>query len=400
MRALVIGDQEAIVTEVRQSLSASNRGYDRIEVATLARALDAFSGADRDLTVLILPVDPESALPVLDVLCRATQSSLFVVGPIRDAKFVLRVLRLGADEYLDQADVKAELASSLDSIKSTPGAGSAKGRVVGVLAAGGGAGGSILAANLAVLLAKWTGKAALVDMRAGASDQESLLDLKSEHNLADLCRNVRRLDQNMFEQALVRHVSGAHLLAAPSAVEEASDVTPQGVRQVLGYARASFPYVIVDLDRVLRLEQLAAVVQADILLLPMRLDIASLRSARRLIDALQQAGFAEERLRIVAGRYGQARELPLRKVVQALGLAIPHQIPDAPAEINLAGNKGVPVVLEYPRGKVAKSIAKLAAAVRDFQHHRHNGHGKIESLFSREEISGAGRGAASERKGP
>ena len=187
--------------------------------------------------------------------------------------------------------------------------------------------------------------------------------------MAELCRNGRRLDQNMFQQSLVRHASGAHLLAAPNAMDDVPAVTPQGVRQVLGLARTLFPYVVVNLDRVLRPEQLAAVVQVDVLLLLMRLEIASLRSARRSLDALYKAGFAEEHLIVVASRYGQAKELPLRKVEQALGRAIPHQIPDAPAEINLAGNKGVPVVLECParegvqeHREVGRAILRVSAA--------------------------------------
>ena len=389
MRALVVGDQEASVAEVRHILLASNRGYDQIEVVTLAGAL-TIGQADRDLTVLLLPAEPERAVPVLESLRKATQSSIFVVGPTRDAKLVLRVLRKGADEYLDQSELKSELASSLDSIKT---AGDApKGRVVGVLSAGGGAGGSTLSANLAVLLATWSERSALVEMRLGAANQESLLDLRPEHNLADLCRNVRRLDENMFEQSLVRHASGAYLLAAPNTLEGVAAVTPQGVRQVLGLARSLFPYVVVNLDRVLRPEQLAAAVQSDILLLLMRLEIASLRSVRRLLDVLHKAGVANERVIVVASRCGQAKELPLRKVEQALGRSIAQQIPDAPADINLAGNKGVPVVLERPRAKVSRSIIKLAAAVRDFQHHRQNGHGKIASLFGWTGLVGAGHG--------
>ncbi len=394
MRALVIGDQEAIVTEVRQILTTSNRGYAPVDVATLAGAVEAVSGVDHDLTILVLSGETEMALPLLDVLRKAAQFRLFVVGPTDDAKFVLRVLRSGADEYLDQAELQAELAASLDSIKAENSDASRKGRVVGVLAAGGGAGGSTLAANLAVLLASGGGRSALIDLRLGASDQEAFLDLKPQHNLAHLCRNIRRLDQNMFHQSLSRHASGAHLLAAPNAMDEVAAVTPQGVRQVLGFARLLFPYVVVNLDRVLRQEQLAAVVQVDILVLLMRLEIASLHSARRLVESLNRADFAEEKLIVVAGRYGQPKELPLGKVEQALGLAIPHRIPDSPADINLAGNKGVPVVLECPRARVSKSMEKLADAIRNFKHPRQNGHASADSLFARLGLSGAARGGS------
>jgi len=58
---------------------------------------------------------------------------------------------------------------------------------------------------------------------------QTLLDLRPEHTLADLCRNVDRLDRNMFQQALVHHASGAHLLAPPDAFAEAADITLPGV---------------------------------------------------------------------------------------------------------------------------------------------------------------------------
>ena len=243
-----------------------------------------------------------------------------------------------------------------------------------------------------MLLAGGSGRSVLIDLRLGAADQESLLDLKPQHNLADLCRNIRRLDRNMFEQSLARHASGDPFAGPTNAVDDVSAVTPQGVRQVLGFARTAFPYVVVDLDRVLRPEQLSAVVQLDLLLLPMHLDIASLHSARHLIEALNKAGFHESAYIVVASRYGQSKELPLRKVEQAIGLAIPYQVPDAPADMNIAGNKGVPVVLERPRARVSRSMQKLAAAVRDFQLHRQNGHGKVASLFGGEGLVGAGTG--------
>ena len=184
------------------------------------------------------------------------------------------------------------------------------------------------------------------------------------------------------------------------------------MRQVLGFARAAFPYVLVDLDRVLRPEQLSAVVQLDLLLLPMRLDIASLHSARRLIETLNRAGFHDDRVIVVASRYGQSKELPVGKVEQALGLAIRHHIPDAPADINLAGNKGVPVVLErprrgyprasqsWPRPSAISSIIKSARLVSVLRRagpepgagteSGQNGHGKVASLFGKAGLVGAG----------
>jgi pilus assembly protein CpaE len=384
MRALIIAEHEPAAAEMRRVLSERGRAYEPIDIAPLASAVKGASRAEYALAVLILPAQPQSALSVLADLRAATTATIFVVGPTSDAKFVLRVLRQGADEYLDQADIASELQTALTKVKALPVADKGDGFVVGVMAASGGTGASTLCANLGVLWANWQAQSALIDMRRGEADLEVLLDLRPEYRLAELCRNVRRLDQNMFRQSLVRHSSGVHLLAAPINFQDRNDVTPQGVRQVLGLARSAFPYIAVDLERDLDETQLAVVNEADLILMMLRLDIASLRGARRMLDALWKAGVSEERVRIVAGRYGQPKELPLNKVEQALGFSIPFRIPDAPADVNAAVNKGVPVVLDRPRSRVSKSFVKLATAIKDIHApQRTNGRGTLASLFRR-----------------
>jgi pilus assembly protein CpaE len=384
MRALIIAEHEPAAAEMRQVLSERGREYEPIDIAPLASAVKAASRAEYALAILVLPAQPQTALSVLTDLRAATTATVFVVGPTSDAKFVLRVLRQGADEYLDQADIATELQTALTKVKAPPAADKGGGYVVGVMAASGGTGASTLCANLAVLWANWQDQAALIDMRRGEADLEVLLDLRPEYRLAELCRNVRRLDQNMFRQSLVRHSSGVHLLAAPINLQDRNDVTPQGVRHVLGLARSTFPYVAVDLERDLDEAQLAAVHETDLILLMLRLDIASLRGARRMLDVLWQAGVPEDRVRVVASRFGQAKELPLNKVEQALGVSIPFRVPDAPADVNAAVNKGVPVVLDRPRSSVSKSFAKIATAIKEMHApQRTNGRGTLAGLFRR-----------------
>ena len=201
--------------------------------------------------------------------------------------------------------------------------------MVGVLAASGGAGGSTLAANLAVLLADVE--------RAGGLDRHARWAppiwkrcwTSGRSTTWPICAATwTAWTGTCSSNRWSRHASGAHLLAAPNALDEAADVTPQGVRRVLGLARTLFPYVIVDLDRGLRPEQLAVAVQADMLLLPMRLEIASLRSARRLLDALNKA-----RVRRRAGdgsspaATGRPRSCPWERSSRRSGWPFPSRFP-------------------------------------------------------------------------
>jgi pilus assembly protein CpaE len=376
MRALVIGDNETLTTKLGEIVTRSGLGYRTVDIVRLAAALDSASRVHYELTVVALPADPDRCVDVVGRLRNAVPSTLLAVGPTNDAKLVLRVLRQGADAYLDQNELEGEFTASLARLKARRTSDARNGRIVGVLGASGGSGTSSLAANLAVLLAKWYGEVALVDTHTAVSDLAVLLDLKPAHHLGDLCRNVARLDQNMFQQSLVRHPGGVQLLAAPGTFDEAALVTPPGVREVLALARGLFPFVMLDLDQALRPEHVAAVLQTDFLLVVLRLDIASLRNARRTLDHLQQLGVANDRICVVANRYGQPKELPLRKVEQALGIAIADRIADDPAAMNSAANAGVPVVVDRPRAAVSKGLLRLAAKLKDLdQRYRSNGHG-------------------------
>jgi pilus assembly protein CpaE len=88
-----------------------------------------------------------------------------------------------------------------------------------------------------------------------------------------------------------------------------------------------------------------------------------LRNTRRSLDHLERLGVDRGRVRLVVNRYGQPREVPSAKAEEALGLKVSHYVPDEPKAVNRANNNGVPVVLESPSTKVARSLVKLAVSV-------------------------------------
>ncbi|MBV8266470.1 MAG: hypothetical protein JO252_09110, partial [Planctomycetaceae bacterium] len=169
--------------------------------------------------------------------------------------------------------------------------------------------------------------------------------------------------RTLFERTFVHHDSGVHLLAAPRHLEDIGRITPGGIRQAMMLARSVYPYVVVDLDHSFREEQLQVLRQADVVLLVLRLDFSSLRNARRTLEYLEPLGIARDKVRLVANRYGQPKEVPYAKVEEALAMKIAHFIPDDPRTVNRANNNGVPIVLEAPSTKISRSVTKLAISV-------------------------------------
>jgi pilus assembly protein CpaE len=167
----------------------------------------------------------------------------------------------------------------------------------------------------------------------------------------------------LFERSLVQHSSGVRLLPPPLQINDIDHVTADGIRKVLQFAKALFPYVVIDLDHNFRAEQMEALQQSDLVLVVLRLDFASLRNAKRTIDHLERSGIDRAKLRIVVNRYGQPKEVPYAKGEEALGVKIFHYVPDDARTVNRANNNGVPLVIDSPSARIAKSLAKLAASV-------------------------------------
>jgi pilus assembly protein CpaE len=364
MQVLLAGDHETIVAEVRRVLLREGLECPAKNLLPLAAMVEGLGKIHPDLLVLVLSPDPDRALSVLSEAKDATRGRVVVVGPNVDPRLVVRALRGGADDYVDEEDIEADLVVALGRLKREFAAQAGdEGRVISILAPSGGSGSSTLAANIAAMLAKEHQSTVLMDLKLESGDLAALLDLKPTHTVADLCQNVARIDRVMFERSLARHSSGVHLLASPLQFTDIPLVTAEGVRKALGMAKLMFPYVVIDLDHSYHSEQVEAIRMSDLILVVLRLDFASLRNARRTLDYLDKLGFPRDRVQLVVNRYGQPKEVPFAKAEEALGLKISHYIPDDPRSINRANNDGVPVVIESPSSKVARSVMKLATSV-------------------------------------
>ena len=316
-----------------------------------------------DLVVVALSPDIERGLGLLPMVSRVAPGKVLAVGPASDSKLVLRALRGGADDYIDLAELESELEAAISRrVEAARGPAQAS-RLIALLSPNGGSGSSTIAASLAATLAKDHKSAGLIDLKLEAGDLSALMDLKPTFTLADLCRNSSKLDRVMFERSLVKHSSGVGLLAAPHHVDDVGLIKPEGIGQALLLARASFPFVVVDLDHSFREEQRVVLRQADQVLVPFRLDFASLRNVRRTLEHLDGLDISADKVLLVVNRYGQACEVPAAKAEEALGRKIAHYIPEDAKAVNRANNHGIPVVIESPSARVSKSLIQLAMMI-------------------------------------
>ncbi len=368
MRVFVATDDPLLGQRAREVLQHDGHECELSPLVPVELTANRLARSQAEMLLVVMTPNPEAGQQLLEAVTTSVTGPLLAVGPAGQAKVRLRALQAGADFYIDDAELEAELAVILNRIRALPRPVAAaepqeNGKLISVLGPSGGSGSSTLAVNLATLLAREHKSCGLIDLRLGGGDLGALLDLKPSHTIADLCRSSSRMDRLMFEQSLAKHESGVRLLSPPRTVSEIGLINAQAVRQVLTIARGLFPYVVVDLDDAFHGEQAQTLKMSDLVLLVLRLDFTSLRNTRRTMDHLEQMGVSRESVRLVVNRYGQPAELPVAKAEQALNAKVFHYVPDDPKTINRANNNGVPAVMEAPSAKFSKSMSQLATSV-------------------------------------
>jgi pilus assembly protein CpaE len=361
MHALIVGrsPQTAPFTVVKQAL-ASFPDFSEPEFAATENVERKRLETKAELIVVLLAEGQPNGLEVLRRIRETFTGPLIVVGEIADPKLILRSLQLGADQFVDVAELETEFSAALRRLLRRPAAEESLGKLVAVLSASGGCGASTLAVNLAALRAREHGLSVLVDLNLRRGDLPALLDLKPQFSLADVCLNEGRLDQAMLGKMLVRHACGVHLLSSPPDFADCRSITPSGLRHALGLLRVIAPEVVVDLEDCFHAEQVEVLQQATGVLLVCRLEFTSLRNARRLLDHMAKLEVQRSRIKVVVNLHGQPGELPVEEAEDALNEKIAAIIPHDPKPFHLANNTGMPVVLADPNSKAVKSIMELA----------------------------------------
>ena len=327
------------------------------EVIVGDRLEDGGSFGANDVTFVI--VTDRSSVGTVVQIRPVVSGSLFAIGPAKDAKFILRVIQAGADSFLDETDLPAELAATYDRIRAKRPRGETPRRLLAVLSASGGCGASTVATNLSVLLAKSFGRCHLIDMNPSQADLSSLLDVKPQFTMTDLCRNEGRLDRTMYEKMLTTHPSGVALLAAPRLLEDVRSLTAEAVSHALAIARDVFADIVVDLEDCLHDEQLIVLGEATTVFVVSRPDFTTARNTRLVIDRLVALGVPRSRIEVVLNHVGRPNELPRAEVEVAVGGPVAHELPYDPERVCWSNNTGLPVAIKEPNCPFTRALGRL-----------------------------------------
>ena len=225
----------------------------------------------------------------------------------------------------------------------------------------GGAGKSMLACNLAVVLARRSQRpVALVDADLQFGDVAVMLKLTPQHTIVDAVGAIDRLDPALMQSLMVRHeASGVLVLPAPVEPAFADQVGSGDMVRIIEVLRTFCDHVIVDTPAYFNDVVLSLLEESDDIVLVAGMDIPNIKNVKIGLQTLRLLNTPVSKLKLVLNRANSKVKLDVAEVERTLQIKADSLIPSDVA-VPQSVNKGTPIVLDAPRSGVTRSIEQLA----------------------------------------
>ena len=235
------------------------------------------------------------------------------------------------------------------------------GRVTTVFSTKGGSGKSVIATNLAVVLAERSeGPVCLVDADLQFGDVAVMMKLAPSHTIVDAVGNIERLDTSLLESLLATHeASGLRVLPAPLEPAFADQIGAAEMVKIVEVLRRFCSHVIIDTPAYFNDVVLGLVEASDDVLLVAGMDIPNIKNVKIGLQTLRLLNTPMEKLRLILNRANSKVKLDIGGVERTLQVSAEALVP-SDVVVPQSVNKGVPFVHSHPKSGVAKAIRALA----------------------------------------
>jgi len=378
---IVVAENELAEREKLKSLLANEADIQVVGEARDGKECVELVSRHRPDIVLI-----KQDLPVLNGLVAAEQISaqmpeigvILILSGSEGEEVWHKMLRAGIKEFLtrpiagDRLIEEVRKVANLQSKVAKKGAAAAATaepegpgrRILTVTGPRGGCGKTVIATNLAVAMAGASEKISLVDLNLWGGDIAMLLDLTPRRTLGDLLPGFGGIDYDVVDSVIVKHASGASVLAAPlTGTFDGSTLSRYMVQSILEALREHYECTIVDTGYANLESTLAAMDYSDIIVVVVGMDLPRLRDGKLYLKNLLAANYPKEKIRVVVNRASGSKEISSGEVESILEFPVIAQLPNDDALVNSSVNLGQPFVTASPHKPLSKALLTLAESL-------------------------------------
>lgn len=293
---------------------------------------------------------------------------LLVIGPSKSPELLRMAMRAGARDFFTHPIPADELIESLAQLErdkllreqSEPS------QTTAVVAPKGGAGASVVASNLAHIIATQAGsRVVLVDMDLQFGALPLFLDMRPNDGLLQAIDEIEKLDSIGLEGWMLKHESGLHLLShSHRQFVHPNDVSEHRLSMLLDLLHRSYQQVIIDLPR--NIDPLFATIveRADRILLVIQPGVDHLQAARQMTHILvERLSVPNEKLLIVANRWTKGSQLDLKQLERVVGPLEVVTLHDDYKRVSESVNLGVPLSASARGAPLTRDLLALAQRI-------------------------------------
>src|SRR6185503_16545088 len=148
-------------------------------------------------------------------------------------------------------------------------------------------------------------------------------------NLADVAKQIHRLDGAFLASSMIKAWPNLHVLAAPEEPEEALQIRPEQIDALLWTAASHYDYVIVDVGRSVDGISIRAMDHSQSIFMVLQLNLPSVRGAARQLQVLNGLGYGAEKIRVLVNRCEKKSDVSLDDVARTLRQDVYKAIPNS-----------------------------------------------------------------------
>lgn len=365
---LVLGADSRTMGQIRETLGTE------AALANTATSFDDAMVAARkhrpDVVIAAFDSEFEEAIRVAQqIRAELPKSSLVAIAQRADPDRIRAAMRAGYSEYVVLPDDRELLRQAVHDAVFSDTPDDDAGEVITIWGAKGGVGSTFIAVNLAAELAA-VQRVCVVDMDFSMGDVAAMLDLEPQSTMAELFKNIGRLDERSLsgfvtirQQGAGGHQANIHVLAQPKTLDHREEPNSDAVMKLLTTVARSYQYVVIDCGSRVDEAAVTAATVADRVILVATPDVLSIKNTFRRLQLLDKLGVDKSRVALVLNRVEKkAPLLTVQDIEQNLGRKISAQISEDRVA-QRAVNEGKLVREVDKRSQIARDIEAFTGLV-------------------------------------
>mgnify|MGYP001617115409 CR=1 FL=1 len=310
--------------------------------------------------------DASELAPIEFATTNYPQMIIIMLCSQQSSDFLINAMRVGVREVLPSPVTKEAVEAAVMRAESKLGLRSPQrnARVIAFVSCKGGSGATFLATNLGHQLGADGKKVLLIDLNLQFGEAVlTVHDRKATSDIAEVARNLSRLDASFLRASTVQVASNYEILAAPDDPAQSLQVKPEHLDAILNLAVNQYDFIIMDVSKNLDDLTIKALDRAHNIFLVVQTMLPYVRNANRMMTMFRSLGYPQDKVELLVNRFWKNGEIGLDDLRASLGINKMRTIPNGYKEVANAINQGVPLATVSKSSLVSKAIGELALSL-------------------------------------